>query len=510
VSQSTIDIVVRTRGERELEKLQADMKRLQGEATRLQGTLPATANGIGQTGRAAATATGNIQRMGVAFRTTLGPIVAAYGAFNFLNQSLRIAGDRQADVAVLTNGLEKLGQTRTTVEDLVKAADRLGNVTLFSQDDFTQAFGLLTSFRNIAVSSYERVAEAAADVAQVTGQDVSSSMLQLAKALENPVEGMTALSRSGTTFTKQQKELVKELVETNRVAEAQEYILSEVEKQYKGSAAAAGKAGFAGEVDELRESFADLSEMIGKTFAPVLENIIEDITDMVNTFVRGLQSMERAYKGFMKRMRSTTVTGLTSDIQGLNERIANQQAQLALVDEAAPGGVGQAERFRDTISELRNLRSELQGDLDRLQGFDTFAPEPITFNASGGNNGLPDPNGNGNGNGSKSAADAANEQLKASTQLSRQFRQQIELLNAKNQLQEQLLELKFKEEESIRKIQETAAADQQAGLIKNQQLLTQLESYKAIDEYVKGQTETAVDLIKKTEEQLPMMPAVLS
>jgi len=360
------------------------MRRLEGEVARLQGRLPATANGIRQTGRAAATATGNIQRMGVAFRTTLGPIVATYGAVNFLTRSLRIAGDRQADVAVLTNGLEKLGESTAKVEELVDAADRLGNVTLFSQDDFTQAFGLLTSFRGIAVSSYERVAEAAADVAQVTRQDVSSSMLQLAKALENPVEGMTALSRSGTTFTKQQKELVKQLVETNRTAEAQEFILSEVEKQYKGAAVAAGKAGFAGQVDELGESFTDLSEIIGKTFAPVLANIIKDITDMVNTFVKGLQAMEQAYKGFMQRLRSTSVSGLTRDIEGINERIANQQRQLSLVNEAGPGGVRQAEGYRNTIAQLRQLRGELQDDLAQLQGFETFTPEPITFQAATG------------------------------------------------------------------------------------------------------------------------------
>ena len=384
MSQSVIDVVVRTRGQRELDRLQTEMRRLEGEVARLQGRLPATANGIRQTGRAAATATGNIQRMGVAFRTTLGPIVATYGAVNFLTRSLRIAGDRQADVAVLTNGLEKLGESTAKVEELVDAADRLGNVTLFSQDDFTQAFGLLTSFRGIAVSSYERVAEAAADVAQVTRQDVSSSMLQLAKALENPVEGMTALSRSGTTFTKQQKELVKQLVETNRTAEAQEFILSEVEKQYKGAAVAAGKAGFAGQVDELGESFTDLSEIIGKTFAPVLANIIKDITDMVNTFVKGLQAMEQAYKGFMQRLRSTSVSGLTRDIEGINERIANQQRQLSLVNEAGPGGVRQAEGYRNTIAQLRQLRGELQDDLAQLQGFETFTPEPITFQAATG------------------------------------------------------------------------------------------------------------------------------
>ena len=374
-----VNLVFKAQGGKQLRDLSRQLQGLDASSKGAQRGLNGTTRGLNNTSKAAATATGNIQRMGVAFRSTVAPIVAAYGVVNFLNRSLKIAGDREADVAVLTNGLEKLGQSKGKVDELVKAADRLGKLTLFNQDDFTQAFGLLTSFRGIAVSSYERVAEAAADVAQVTRQDVSSSMLQLAKALENPVEGMTALSRSGTTFTKQQKELVKQLVETNRTAEAQEFILREVEKQYKGAAAAAGKAGFAGKVDELGESFTDLSEIIGKTFAPVLADIIEDITDMVNTFVKGLQAMERAYKGFMQRLRSTSVSGLTSDIEGINERIANQQRQLSFVNEAGPGGARQAKGYRDTISQLRKLRGELQADLARLQGFDTFTPEAIKF-----------------------------------------------------------------------------------------------------------------------------------
>ena len=495
-----VDLVLRTQGGGKLRELSNQLQGLDKKGKGAQQSLDGTARGLNNTSRAAATATGNIQRMGVAFRSTLGPIVAAYGAVNFLTRSLKIAGDREADVAVLTNGLEKLGQTKSKVDDLVKAADRLGKVTLFNQDDFTQAFGLLTSFRGIAVSSYERVAEAAADVAQVTRQDVSSSMLQLAKALENPVEGMTALSRSGTTFTKQQKEVVKQLVETNRVAEAQEFILSEVEKQYKGSAAAAGKAGFAGKVDELGESFTDLSEIIGKTFAPVLDNIVEDITEMVNTFVRGLQAMERAYKGFMQRLRSTTVTGLTSDIAGLDQRIANQQAQLGKVNEAAPGGVGQAKRFRETITQLRNLRSELQADLGRLQGFDTFTPEPIKFKASGGDNGVPDPEKiKKSANSGKDLAKALQDSLKAGSELSRQFSRQIELRRATSELERQLLQIGYDRQDRDEQISELKDADQKATAKLLSDELARLDVAKALTDAYYQQADAAGILSAKLQ-----------
>jgi hypothetical protein len=237
-------------------------------------------NTLDKTEKRAATATGNIQRMGVSFRTTLGSVVALTGAVTFFSRSLNVLGERQADVAALTNGLEKLGRGAADLERLQKAADELGKATLFDQEDFDRGFALLTSFTSIGVDSFERVAEAAADVAQVTKQDVNSSLLQLAKALQDPVRGLTALSRSGTTFTDQQKEQIKALVESGKQLEAQQFILAEIEKQYGGAAEAAGSAGYAGAVDSLGESFRDFQETIAKAVEPTVVKLLGGMTDL--------------------------------------------------------------------------------------------------------------------------------------------------------------------------------------------------------------------------------------
>jgi hypothetical protein len=231
--------------------------------------------------RAAVSATGNIQRMGVAFRATASSVVGLYAAFNVLNSTLKVAGSRQTQVATLANGIKKLGLQEASVQKLVEAADRLGKATLFDEEDFTQAFTLLTSFQRIGVNSYERVAKAAADVAQVTGQDVRSSMLQLAKALEDPAKQVTALARSGTVFTEQQKEQIKALQESGRILEAQNLVLKELEKQYGGAAIAAGEAGIAGAMDTLGEVTRDLQEEIGNFLLPTVIDLAKNATNLI-------------------------------------------------------------------------------------------------------------------------------------------------------------------------------------------------------------------------------------
>jgi len=261
VAVAVVDVQVKGSGAaRELGKVDQQAKKLE-----------ASVKGVG---RSTASATANVQRFGIAFRSVLGPIVAITGAVNLASRSLRVLGERQADAAALQNGLEKVGATSGELERLVGVADRLGKATLFNEEDFTKGFALLTSFQSIGVSSYERVATAAADVAQVTRQDVGSSLLQLAKALQDPERGLTALARSGTQFTDQQKEQIKELVKSNKQLEAQDYILREIERQYGDAAEAAGSAGYAGAVDSLQESFRDFQERLAEGVQPAVTTVL--------------------------------------------------------------------------------------------------------------------------------------------------------------------------------------------------------------------------------------------
>jgi hypothetical protein len=235
---------------------------------------------LNNTGKSAASATANVQRFGIAFRSVIGPIVGVVGAVNLLSRSMKVLGERQADAEVLANGLAKIGGTRADLTKLQKVAQQLGKQTLFNQEDFDRGFALLTSFQSIGVSSYERVAKAAADVAQVTKQDVNSSLMQLAKALQDPVKGLTALSRSGTQFTESQQDLIKSLVESGKQLEAQEIILKEIESQYGNAAAAAGSAGYAGAMDTLGESFRDFQERLARGVEPAVNSTLKELANL--------------------------------------------------------------------------------------------------------------------------------------------------------------------------------------------------------------------------------------
>ena len=353
MAKAPIDVAVNIKGLQDLEKLQQRMDKLEKEVARLNKTLPKAANGIRKTGRAAATATGNVQRLGIAFRTTFAPITAIVGSITLLTKALNTVGGRDAELATLKNGLNGIvDDADAAANALLEIADAQGKLTLFNEEDFTGVFKLFTSFRRIGVDSYERVAMAAADLAQVTGQDAKSAAMQLAKALEDPSKRVTDLARSGTVFTEQQKAQIKALQESGDLLGAQDLVLKEIEKQYGGAAEAAGSAGFAGALDSAGESWRDFLEVLGQSQESGAVAFLNGIAEGLDFLTRNFDVISQAAQG--------VVDVLVKPFQVLLQGI---QSTL--------GPIGNFEQtFRSTLAVVGKILTDLSTNI--LQPLFTF------------------------------------------------------------------------------------------------------------------------------------------
>jgi len=244
-----------------------------------QATKTLSTSAKGATTSLAATSTA-AKGLGASLAASLGPLITVGAAVATVSNAIRTFSDRERDITILTQGLVNLGEGTAALNELQEAANRLGNQTLFNQEEFTRGFNLLTSFRNIGVDSYSRVAQAAADIAQVNQVDVTTSFMQLAKALQDPERNLSNLNRSGIAFTKTQTDVIKELMKTNETAKAHAMILGIVEESYNKLSQAAAE-GFAGEVDSLGEAFRDFSETLGKALNPALIAATQGLTALI-------------------------------------------------------------------------------------------------------------------------------------------------------------------------------------------------------------------------------------
>ena len=118
--------------------------------------------------------------------------------------------------------------------------------------------------------AFDRATQAAIDMAASGFGEAEQNAVQLGKALQDPIKGITALARSGVTFTNQEKEKIRVLVESGRILEAQNTILSAIETQVGGTAAATANAS-----DRMREGMRVVKEEIGRGLAPAFEGLAE-------------------------------------------------------------------------------------------------------------------------------------------------------------------------------------------------------------------------------------------
>lgn len=164
------------------------------------------------------------------------------------------------------------GLAASTIRDM---SSSLQETTRFADETTNAAAGVLLSFKAIKGDTFREAMTAAQDLSTVMGQDLQTSVVQIGKALSDPVSGLTALRRVGVMFTEDQKNMIKTLVETGDVLGAQKLILAELAGEFGGAATADAKS-FAGQMDVLKNQFGELKEAIG-AIIPVTMDAFNDL-----------------------------------------------------------------------------------------------------------------------------------------------------------------------------------------------------------------------------------------
>lgn len=172
--------------------------------------------------------------------------------------------------AVLKSTGGASGLTADSVRDMASALEKS---TKFEDEAILKGQNLLLTFTNIGSDVFPMATETMLDMAQALGTDASGAAVQLGKALNDPVAGISALSRVGVTFTDEQKDMIKGMVEAGDVAGAQGVILAELNKEFGGSAKAASDA--AGSQEKYKDAMNDLQEQIGGKMLPIQEKLNE-------------------------------------------------------------------------------------------------------------------------------------------------------------------------------------------------------------------------------------------
>lgn len=266
------------------------------------------------------------------------------------------------------------GAAGRTVEDITSLSREIGVATLASGQQVREAGNMLLTFRSIAGDTFDRTLVAAQDLAAVGFGSVTSATQQLARALEDPEQGLTRLRRVGISFSAAQVDLIKNLNETGRTAQAQNEILKQVEQQVGGAGAAAG-GGLAGAFDNLTEATTDWFTLVGENISDLTK--LPDIFNAIGNGIRtstgdmDLSSMGR----FLADARAQIEENLAI-IERLEQRGQQDSATVGSIryyemqNEAIQANVDEVQRFTRAerqLAEVQSQRAQEQMRTDRFE-----------------------------------------------------------------------------------------------------------------------------------------------
>lgn len=237
---------------------------------------------------------------------------AGGGAGKKFAAAFAAAAGVSAGIALIKNSIAEAVEAQkvgAVTNQIIKATGRAAKVSAAQVGDLSTKLSekagvddeaiqsganLLLTFKNVrnevgkGSNIFDRATTAAVDLSAAGFGSIESGSKMLGKALNDPVKGITALSRAGVTFTDQQKDQIKKLVASGKTLRAQKIILREVESQVGGTAEASATAG-----EKMAVSWGNIQEQIGTALLPTLEDfvgfaqkelvpVIEDATDYLN------------------------------------------------------------------------------------------------------------------------------------------------------------------------------------------------------------------------------------
>lgn len=217
-------------------------------------------------------------------------ITALFEGWEFIEKSKEAFEGLEKAVARVDTVLKSTnfaaGFTSTDIQDQAK---ELSSSIVQKRDEILDAQGMLLSFHDIKGPKFTETMKSVADFATFYKEDMTQAALQVGKAINDPLKGMTRLQRMGVAFSAEQKEQIKNYVKQGELAKAQEVILRELRTEFGGQAQAFALTD-AGKIQVASKQWEELQFQIGEIISRVEISLIPAFTSVVTNIKNAFNS----------------------------------------------------------------------------------------------------------------------------------------------------------------------------------------------------------------------------
>lgn len=255
-----------------------DTKKLHSDVNEAEGKIHSFSGGMGNALKAGA----------VVAATAMAGLGAAFmAAVHDLGELDKLT--KQVEAGIESTG----GAAGVTAEQVVGLSDSLESLSSMSQESILQGQNLLLTFTNVQNKAgegndiFNQASLAMVDMAAKMGVDASTAAMQLGKALNDPVGGVTALRRAGVQLSDEQTAQIAKFVEMGDTMSAQKVILAELNKEFGGSAEALGNS-IPGAIALAKDAFGDFLRDGVAPIGGAIKDISTGFIDMLKGLDPGL------------------------------------------------------------------------------------------------------------------------------------------------------------------------------------------------------------------------------
>lgn len=218
---------------------------------------------------------------------SIGAAVRQYA--RFLTEANAAAEEENIGFARLQAVIEATGRSAETSALQIDAmADKLELLTNADKQAVMDAAASLAIMENVSTDLFERIFSTANDLYQVVGSDISSAILTIGRAMEDPIEGMTRLRRQGIFISDEIETQITGLVEQNRLYDAQVLLLDSIQSKVAGTAEAIAENA---QGKSLATAIDRYIGSVGQTVNKIAAPITETLADIVNFFTGPFDSL---------------------------------------------------------------------------------------------------------------------------------------------------------------------------------------------------------------------------
>jgi hypothetical protein len=265
--------------------------------------------------------------------------VTAAAAIATIHDSLKLAGEREQSLRKIEQTIKSTGGAAgLAAYELREMAEGFQDTTKFSSEMVATSQSVLLTFTKIGSETFPRATEAVLNMSEAFGTNMKEASIQLGKALNDPIKGVSALKEVGVSFTAEQSKMIEAMVETGDVAGAQGVILDELAVEFGGVASAAADT-FSGSMVQAKNAMDDAKAALGEALLPAIASVALKMKDAA-------EDVEAFFRKFRENEADKAVRVL-EEIGAAAEDIARAQAFAGLIRNA--------ERFKDASGGVESV-----------------------------------------------------------------------------------------------------------------------------------------------------------